>query len=93
MNEADQKEIQQMIDVALKKTTDFKARKIGDNPIDGLQLTPRQYVTMNGSILSRPIGSLATIGQFYLSTNTNMPMWFNSNKQWINGVGSVVASN
>lgn len=93
MEQPDKDMVQKMIDEAIRKSLHFSVRKLGDTPTDGYQLTPQKYVNMNGSVAGRPIGSVAAIGQFYLATNTNTPMWFNSNKQWVNGVGSVVAIN
>jgi len=92
LEDADKKEIQEMIDMALKKSVDFPTRKLGDTPTDDLQLTPRKYTNANGSIASRPIGSVASRGQFYLATDIPTPMW-RMETNWINGVGSVIASN
>jgi hypothetical protein len=93
MESNDRQEVQKMIDEAMKKVASFQTRKLGDTPTDAYQLTPQKYVNMNGSVAGRPVGSVASIGQFYFSSNVNTPMWFNSNNQWVNGVGSVVALN
>lgn len=69
----------------------FTTRKIGDTPTDALSLVPRKFVTANGLLANRPIGSVATVGQFYLPTDTNVPMWYTTGG-WRNSVGSVVAS-
>lgn len=82
-----------MIDLAMKQVSDYRTRKLGDTPTDDLQLTPREYVNANGSVASRPIGSLAQIGQKFFASDTNIPMWFTTQKNWVNGVGSVVAIN
>lgn len=82
-----------MIKEAVQKAVGFSTRKLGDTPTDSYQLTPQMYVNMNGSVASRPIGSVANVGQFYLATNTSIPMFFTTNKNWVNGVGSVVAIN
>ena len=93
MTPNDKRIVEGMIQEASEKILNFGTRKLGDTPTDGYQLTPQKYVNMNGSVAGRPIGSIASIGQFYMATDVNVPMWFNSNKQWINGVGSVVAIN
>lgn len=69
----------------------FNAKKVGDTPTDALTLVPRRYVTNNGTLASRPIASVAVIGQPYFATDTNTPLTFNGTG-WVNGVGSVVAS-
>lgn len=89
----DKKHIQEMIDLTVKKSLDYPIRKRGDTPTDNLQLTPRGYVNMNGSVASRPIGSVAQIGQKYFASDTNIPMFFTAQKTWVNGVGSVIALN
>lgn len=93
MTEADIKRVREMIDSAIQLAVDYPTRKKGDTPTDGYQLTPQKYVNANGSVLGRPVTSVAQIGQFYLSTSTGAftPMWFTPNKNWVNGVGSVVA--
>ena len=93
MNDNDKKLIQEMIDRAISKAVSYNTRKLGDTPTDDLQLTPRKYVTANGSVASRPIGSVAVIGQRYFANDTNIPMYFTAQKNWVNGVGSVVAVN
>lgn len=70
----------------------FTARKLTDNPTDDLQVTNRRYVNLNGTVANRPISSVATVGQRYFATDTGIPMTFKS-PGWVNGVGSVVASN
>ena len=68
----------------------FTARKLGDTPTDNLSLVPRKYVNMNGTVASRPNSSVATVGQHYFATDTNIPMTYNGTN-WVNGVASVVA--
>ena len=93
MDENDKKEVQEMINQALKRAMDYQTRKRGDTPTDDLQLTPRKYVNMNASVASRPVGSVVTIGQQFFASDTNIPMFFTAQKTWVNGVGSVVANN
>jgi len=73
------------------KTSAFTDRKLTDTPTDSLQVVPRKYVTNNGTAANRPNSSVATIGQPYLATDTNIPMTYTATG-WVNGVGSVVAS-
>lgn len=68
----------------------FTDRKLTDTPTDANQVVPRKYVTANGSVAGRPTSSVATVGQFFLATDTGMPMWFTS-AGWRNGSGSIVA--
>ena len=93
LNEDEKKEIQEMIDKAVGRAVEFQTRKRGDTPTDDLQLTPRKYVNMNGSVAGRPIGSVVTVGQKYFASDTNIPMFFTVQGTWVNGVGSIVANN
>lgn len=68
----------------------YNEKKVTDNPTDALDVTNRRYVNLNGSVAGRPNSSVATVGQFYLSTDTNIPMWYTT-AGWRNGVGSIVA--
>lgn len=70
----------------------FTAEKYTDTPTDNLSVVNRRYTNMNGTVANRPPSSVATIGQFYFATDTNIPMRFNGTN-WVNGVGSVVALN
>ncbi len=68
----------------------FITRKLTDTPLDTLAVVSRRYVQLNGTVANRPNSSVATLGQFYFATDTNIPMRFNGSN-WRNGVGSVVA--
>lgn len=68
----------------------FTARKLTDTPTDGLMVVNRNYVNLNGTLANRPNSSIATIGQSYLATDTNVPLRYNGTN-WVNGIGSVVA--
>lgn len=70
----------------------FSARKLTDTPTDALSVVNRRFVTNNGSVAGRPSSSVAIIGQFYLSTDTNIPSWYTA-AGWRNGVGSIIALN
>ena len=75
------------------KGSAFTDRKLTDTPTDDLQVVPRKYVNMNGSIASRPTSSVAVMGQFYYATdlNSGTPLRYNRiSSVWTNGVGSVV---
>lgn len=71
--------------------TAFTDKKITDTPTDALDVVNRRFVTSNGTVANRPASSVATVGQHYFATDTNIPMVFNG-INWRNGVGSVVAS-
>lgn len=70
----------------------FTARKLTDTPTDDLAVTNRKYVTLNGTLASRPASIAAITGQRYFATDTNIPMTFDGTT-WRDGVGSIVASN
>lgn len=74
------------------KGSAFTDRKITDMPNDSLAVTSRRYVTLNGTVASRPVSSIATVGQPYYATDTNIPMTYTT-QGWRNGVGSIVAQN
>lgn len=74
------------------KSSGFTDRKLTDTPTDKNSVVPRGYVNMNGSIAGRPVSSIATVGQFFLDTNSNLPMW-KVTAGWVNGVGSIISLN
>lgn len=93
----DKTEIQKIIDERIKlvvpqilQGSGFTDRKLTDTPTDANSVVPRKYVNMNGSVASRPTSSVATVGQFYLSTDTNIPSWYTTTG-WRNGIGSIIA--
>ena len=88
------KGLKQIIEDVVKeqlKTGLFTARKLTDNPTDDLQVVNRRYTNLNGAVTSRPTSSVASIGQHYFATDTKIPMTY-TGTNWVNGVGSVVAS-
>ena len=93
MNDQEKKEVQRMIDEAIRNAVGFSHRKLGDSPSDANQLTPQKYVDLNGTIANRPVSSIANMGQRYYPTDINIPMFYNGNASvWVNGVGSTIAS-
>lgn len=97
--EPDINKMTQMIDERIRKlvpeilkTSAFTDRKLTDTPTDSLSVVNRKYVTLNGTVANRPVSSVATVGQFYLATDTGIPMTYSS-AGWRNGVGSIVALN
>jgi hypothetical protein len=74
------------------KSAAFTGRKLTDTPTDSLQVVNRKYVNNNGPVANRPSSSVASVGQPYFATDTNIPMTY-SQSGWRNGVGSVVALN
>lgn len=91
----DNKEIEKLIEEKFKRLVPdyleskaFTQRKLSDTPTDNLQVVPRKYVNMNGSIASAPIGSI--IGQQYFASDLGYPVFKNANSRWANSVGSVV---
>ena len=72
------------------KSSAFTNRKLTDTPTDSLSVVNRKYVTNNGTLANRPASSVATIGQPYFATDTNIPMTWSATG-WRNGVGSIVA--
>jgi len=82
-------EIKQMIkeEVQNQLKGGFTARKLADTPTDGLQVTPRKYVNLNGTTASRPTSSVA--GQQYFDTTLNKPIFADGNN-WRDATSSVV---
>ncbi len=74
------------------KTSAFTDRKLTDTPTDALSVINRQYANLNGVVASRPVSSVATIGQKYFATDTNILMTYNTGG-WYNGAASIVANN
>lgn len=74
------------------QTDGFTQRKLTDTPTDKLQVTPMGYVNLNGVVANRPKSSVASVGQFYLATDTNQPMWYTVGG-WRDGNASIVALN
>lgn len=70
----------------------FTQRKITDTPTEALSLVNKRYVTLNGVVADRPKSSVASVGQSYYATDTNIPMTYSAGG-WRNGVGSIVALN
>ena len=87
----DKKEIQDIIREYLRSTA-FTDRKLTDNPTDTLSVVNRRYVNLNGAVADRPVSSIASVGQSYYATDTNIPMTY-SVGGWRNGVGSIIALN
>lgn len=89
MNDQDKQEVIKIAKQVLSK--DF-SKRIGDTPTDNLQLVPRKYVNLNGTIAFRPASVLAVTGQQYYATDINIPLFYDGTK-WRNGIGSIIASN
>lgn len=73
------------------RSSAFTDRKITDTPTESLSVVNRRYVTLNGVVADRPTSSVATIGQHYFATDTNIPMVYDGT-DWRDGVGSVVVA-
>lgn len=71
-------------------STSFRKQKTIDTPIDSYSVVNRRFVTLNGTVANRPRSSVATLGQHYYPTDTDIPMVYDG-ASWRNGVGSVVA--
>lgn len=92
MNEENIKKIVLEIIREYNKSQSFTDRKLTDMPRDDFAFVNRKFVTLNGTVSNRPKSSVATIGQSYFATDTNIPMTYSAGG-WRNGVGSVVALN
>jgi hypothetical protein len=84
--------VQQTVQDEMKKAQGFRDWDRKDTPTDSYSVVNRNYTNLNGTVASRPIGSVATIGQRYFATDTGIPM-VRTSTNWVNGVGSVVAIN
>ena len=89
--ELDKKQVQGIIKEYLG-SVGFSDRKVTDTPTDALSVVNRKYVTANGALTVRPVSSVATVGQFYMDTTNNTPIWYTT-AGWRNSVGSIVALN
>lgn len=87
----DKKEILKIIREYMQSQA-FTDRKLTDTPTDNLSVVNRKYVNLNGDVGDRPKSSIASVGQSYYATDTNIPMTY-SIGGWRNGVGSIVALN
>lgn len=94
----EQEELKKLIDERVRKLmpeilkgSAFTDRKITDTPTEDLMIVNRKYTNLNGTVANRPTSSVATVGQRYFATDTNIPMTY-STTGWRNGVGSVVAA-
>lgn len=92
-------ELQNQVDLRIKKLvpeilkgSGFTDRKLTDTPTDNLSVVNRKYTNLSGTLANRPTSSVATMGQGYFATDTNIRMTYNAfSSVWANGVGSVVA--
>lgn len=91
MEDIDKKQIWDIVKEYMK-TQAFTDRKITDTPTDDLSVVNRKYVNLNGTVANRPKSSIASVGQKYFATDTNIPMIYSASG-WRNGVGSIVALN
>ena len=87
----DKKQIQDIIRDYLQSGV-FTNRQLADTPTDALSVVNKKYVTLNGAVADRPKSSIASVGQSYYATDTNIPMTYSAGG-WRNGVGSIVALN
>ena len=87
----DKKEVQNIIKEYLQASA-FTDRKVADTPTDALSVVNRKYVTLNGVVADRPKSSVASVGQSFYATDTNIPMTYSAGG-WRNGVGSIIALN
>lgn len=88
---AQERQIMELLQKYLKSNA-FTTKKITDTPTDALDVVPRKYANMNGTVANRPPSSVATVGQKYFATDTKIPMVYDTTG-WVNGVGSIVALN
>ena len=80
------KDVEKMIAYAMANSY---VKKVGDTPIDDLQLTPRKYVNLNGTRANRP--TAPTPGQQYFSTQDNYPWFTDGISSWFSATGSIVS--
>ena len=95
MDEELKKQIQEIAKETFKKfnkSGSFTDRRVIDTPTDAFAIVNRRFVTLNGAVTDRPKSSVATIGQPFFATDTNIPMTYSAGG-WRNGVGSIVALN
>ena len=90
-NNMDKESIIKLIKETTRQEVGFSSRKLTDTPTDDLMVTPRGYVNLNGVVADRPTSSVATIGQSYFATDTDIPMVYDGT-DWRNGIGSIIAA-
>ncbi len=76
----------------LPKQEGFIDRKLTDTPTDALSLVNRRFVTLSSNLGSRPVSSVAVVGQRFFDTGANIPLFYTV-AGWRNSVGSIVAQN
>ena len=91
MAEVNKKQIEDIIKNYMQSGS-FTDRKVTDTPTDAFSVVNRKYVNLNGVVADRPKSSIASVGQGYYATDTNIPMTYSAGG-WRNGVGSIVALN
>lgn len=74
-NKMNEDKIKNLIDERIRKVIDFTARKVTDTPTDGLQVTPRKYVTRNSTTALRPTTSV--LGEFYFDNTIKRTVTWN----------------
>lgn len=87
----DKKEVQDIIKEYMQSVA-FTDKKVTDTPTDALSVVNKRYVTLNGAVADRPKSSVASVGQSFYATDTNIPMTYSAGG-WRDGVGSIVALN
>lgn len=90
MNEDDIKKlVKEVID---KRLTDFTIRKLTDTPTEALSLVNRKFVTLSSNLGSRPVSSVAVVGQRFFDTTNNRPIYYTT-AGWRDSTSSIVAQN
>ena len=95
-NMLDEETKKQVEEIALKvvrtynKTSAFTDRKLTDTPTDAFSLVNRRFVTLSSNLGTRPISSVAIVGQRFFDTTGNRPIWY-TNGGWRDATASVVA--
>ena len=94
-NDEQKKEIKEMTTTTIREynqVAGFTDRKITDTPTDALSVVNRRFVTLNGAIASRPVSSVATVGQQYFATDSSVLMIY-ATTGWVDPAGSIIALN
>lgn len=92
MNEDDMKKLILTVVKEYEKSGAFVGRKVIDTPVDAFSFVNRRFVTLSSNLGSRPVSSVAVVGQRFFDTTNNVPIWYTT-AGWRNSVGSVVAQN
>lgn len=91
----DEKQIEEIAKKTFReliKSGTLTDKRVIDTPTEAFAPVNRRFVTLSSNIGSRPISSIAVVGQRFYDLTNNTPIWYTT-AGWRNSVGSIVAIN